>query len=188
MVIKEYNDRHKDAESNHLKLQQEAAYEARVIEKLRDNPGIPLLFGVMLKQKPVSLVLQFHGDGMESTTLYKAATRREITEIGQWKAIICKISDALQHIHDREFIRNDHKSNNVVLEKDANLQVNPVIIDFGKSVLAAKAKKPKAKPLCVRGQYANSFISPELVNGTGKPSVTTDMFALCFMIRSLYAI
>lgn len=97
MVIKEYNDQHKDAESNHLKLQQEAAYEARVIEKLGDNPGIPLLFGVMLKQKPVSLVLQFNGDATESTTLHKAAKRREITEIEQWKAIICKISDALQH-------------------------------------------------------------------------------------------
>ena len=56
VVIKEYNDRHKDAESNHLRLRQEAAYEARVIEKLEDNPGIPLLFGAMVKQKPVSLV------------------------------------------------------------------------------------------------------------------------------------
>lgn len=134
VVIKEYNNRHKDAECNHLKLQQEAAYETRVIEKLGDNPGILLLFGVMLKQKPVSLVLQFYGDGMESTSLYKAARRREITEIDQWKAIICKISDALQHIHDRKLIHNDLKSNNVVLEKDVNLQVNPVIIDFGKSV------------------------------------------------------
>ena len=42
------------------KLRREAAYEARVVQRLEDHPGIPLLFGVMLQQPVVALILQFH--------------------------------------------------------------------------------------------------------------------------------
>ena len=47
-------------------------------------------------------------------------------------------------------------------------------------------KKPNAKPVCMRGNYKNSYIAPELIDGTCKPSVKTDIFAFCFMIKSVY--
>lgn len=55
------------------RIRKEAAHEAQVIQRLGDHPGIPLLFVVMFKQQPLSIVLKFHGDGSESVTLYKAA-------------------------------------------------------------------------------------------------------------------
>lgn len=44
------------------KLRREAAHEARVIQHLGDHPGIPLLFGVMLQQCKVGIIMQFHGN------------------------------------------------------------------------------------------------------------------------------
>ena len=85
-------------------------------------------------------------------------------------------------------VHNDLKSNNVVLETKEGSRPNLVIIDFGKSVLAVKAKKPQAKPLYICDQYKDSYIAPGLINGTGKPSVNTDMFAFCFLIKIVYAI
>ena len=65
-------------------------------------------------------------------------------------------------------------------------QPSPVIIDFGKSVLAEKAKVPMAKAKHVGGHF--SYIAPELRNGTAKPSVSSDICSLAFMIKSLYKI
>ena len=45
-----------------------------------DHPRIPLLFGVMRKQQPVSIVLKFHGNGVKSLTLIKAAKEKKIVK------------------------------------------------------------------------------------------------------------
>ena len=100
IVIKEYKETANSPGHNQLlRLQREAAYEARVIQHLGDHPGIPLLFGVMLQQRPVSIVLKVHGQGDESLTVYKAATRSKIKHESEWKEILWNIADALEHIH-----------------------------------------------------------------------------------------
>ena len=65
-------------------------------------------------------------------------------------------------------------------------QLHPVIIDFGKSVLVEKAKSPVAKPAHVRDLYKDSYVAPELVDGTRKPSIASDVYALAFLIKSVY--
>ena len=70
MVIKEYKEKRHFSFSF---LQREARHEVQVLQQSGDHPGIPLLFGVVLKKKPVSLVLKYHGEGGESLTVYKAA-------------------------------------------------------------------------------------------------------------------
>ena len=182
VVVKEYKEKVQGGSTS--KLQREAINEAQIISQLGDHPGIPFLIGVMLK-KLVSLWLKFHGDGEESLTVYKAAKEGKIKEESQWKEILWHIADALQHIHHCSFIHNDLKSNNVVLEtKDGRKK--PVIIDFGKSVKEEKATKPKAKPLNARDGYKDSYIAPELIDGTGKPCANTDVFALCHLIKKVY--
>ena len=69
-MIKEYKEKRDFSFSF---LQREARHEAQVLQQLGDHPGIPLLFGVVLKKELVSLVLKYHGDGGESLTVYKAA-------------------------------------------------------------------------------------------------------------------
>ena len=58
----------------------------------------------------------------------------------------------------------------LVLEKREDEKLlHPDIIYFG--VLLKKAKAPVAKAKHVRDSYKNSYIAPELVDGTGKPSI-----------------
>ena len=61
--------------------------------------------------------------------------------------------------------------NNVVLERKEDKKLHPVIIDFGNSALLKKANAPVAKPKHVRNSCKNSYITPELVDRTGKPSI-----------------
>ena len=182
VVVKEYKEAAQGGSTS--KLQREAINEAQIIRHLGDHPGLPFLIGVMLK-KPVSIWLKFHGDGEESLTVYKAAKEGKIKEESQWKEILWHIADALQHIHNCGYIHNDLKSNNVVLETKEGRK-KPVIIDFGKSVKKEKAKKPKAKPLYARDGYKDTYIAPELIDGTGKPCTNTDVFALCYLIKKVY--
>lgn len=146
------------------------------------------MFGVILQRKPISILLKYHGVGDESLTVYKAAKNKEVVDLNQWKGIMCDIADALQHIHRCGYIHNDLKSNNVVLEIKDDRPPNPVIIDFGKSLLASKAKNPKAKPLYVREHHKDSYLAPKLIDGIGKPSINTDVFSLCFLIKRVYGI
>lgn len=55
VVIKDYNQRAAKESDNLSLMQKEARREANVLLKLADHPGIPLLFGVCLKKKPVSI-------------------------------------------------------------------------------------------------------------------------------------
>jgi len=183
-VVKEYKETAQGGST--AKLQRKAINETPIIRHLGDHPGIPFLIGVMLK-KPVSIWLKFHGDGEESLTVYKAAKEGKIKEESQWKGILWNVADALQHIHHCGYIHNDLKSNNVVLEtKDGRKK--PVMIDFRKSVKKEKAKKPKAKPLYARDGYKDTYIAPELIDGTGKPCTNTDVFALCHLIKKIYSL
>ena len=187
VVVKEYKSADSSTKGNSFeRRRKEAAHEAQVILELGDHPGIPLLFGAKSQQQPVSIMLKFHGNGSKSLTLLNAAKKRKIAK-EDWKKIFCDVADAMQHIHHCGYIQNDLKSNNVVFETTESSHPKSVIIYFRKSVLAAKAKKPNAKPLCMGVQYKNSYIAPELINGTCKPSVT-DIFSLCFLIKSVYGL
>ena len=94
--------------------------------------------------------------------------------------------DALHHVHGYGYVHNDLKANNVVLEKREDERLHPVLIDFGKSVSFDKAKNPAAKPAHMKGQYKDSYIAPELVDGTGKPSIKSDNYAFAFLVKTVY--
>lgn len=167
------------------RLRQAARHEARVIKQLGDHPGIPWLFGVCTTKMPVSIVMKFHNDGEEGVTIYKAAKDKKVAEAKKWNGIFLETSEALEHIHNCGYAHNDLKSNNVVLEKREDQHLHPVIIDFGNSVLLKKVKSPVAKPVHQRKAYQNSYIAPELSDGTGKPSVESDIYALAFLIKGV---
>ena len=185
VVIKEYKEKRDFSFSF---LQREARHEAQVLQQLGDHPGIPLLFGVVLKKKPVSLVLKYHGDGGESLTVYKAAKNSSVSEQKDWNRILHDTAVALDHIHMCGFTHNDLKCNNVVLEKREDQLLHPVIVDFGKSVAFTKAKIAVPKPSHLKGHYKNSYIVPELVDGTGKPSIESDVYSLTYLINKVYGL
>ena len=40
----------------------------------------------------------------------------------------------------------------------------------------------------MKDQYKNSYIAPELIDGTEKPSINSDVYSLALMIKSVYGI
>lgn len=188
VVIKQYNDKGRPGDERLSFLQKQAKHKANVLLQLGDHPGIPLFFGVCLKEKPVSTVLKFHGDGRESLTLYKTAKTKLISEQKIWNRILVDTDEALDHIHSCGYAHNDLKSNNVVLEKREDERLHCVIIDFGNSVMLCKARNPPPKPAHLRAHYKDSYIAPELIDGTGKPSIKSDIYALAFLVKTVYNI
>lgn len=89
-------------------------------------------------------------------------------------------------MHRCGYAHNDLKADNIVLERGEDERLHPVIIDFGKSVAFSEAKNPPPKPEHLKSMYKDSYIAPELVNGTGKPSVTSDVYSLAFLVKKLY--
>ena len=61
----------------------------------------------------------------------------------------------------------------------------PVIVNFGKSVVFGKAKNAIPKPWHMKGHYKNSCIAPKLVDGTGRPSVESDVYSLDYLINTV---
>ena len=80
------------------------------------------------------------------------------------------------------------KANNIVLEKRQDKCLHSVTTDFGKSVALSKAKNPVPKPSYLKDQYKNSYIALEIIDGTGKHSIDSDVYSLAFMIKSVYGI
>jgi len=100
--------------------------------------------------------------------------------------IFREVEGAWEPIHSCGFIHNDLNSNNVVSEQREG-QPSPVIIDFGKSVLAEKAKstngesKTHQKPLFLHRSRTSKWHS----KGFREQRY---LFPDLFMIKSLYKI
>jgi len=48
-----------------------------------------------------------------------------------------------------------------------------------------KSKKPVPKPEHLRKQFENGYIAPELVDGSSKPCVETDVYSLAYLVKSV---
>ena len=87
-----------------------------------------------------------------------------------------KVIGALDHVHGLGVIHCDLKADNVFYCMSDFLQ--PVIIDFGKSVYACSAKKfvlTKAKKAEYRQNHKH--ITSDLVDGLVKPSPASDLYS-----------
>ena len=135
VVVKEL--RREEAEA---RVAQEVTYEARILNKPSDHPGPPLLVEVCTERTHYRLIMQFHGN-QESTsyTISTVLSKKRIPNKMTWTRIIAKTAGALALIHEKSFLHNDLKSNNVVIDNRDGVY-NPVAIDFKKSVLMSGAR------------------------------------------------
>lgn len=175
VAVKEYLDN--DGQKKLPDLQKAARHEASMILKLGDHKGLPFLFGVCIKQKPIKIVLLYHGDHNTNLTLYDATKANPLMDIKTWYDIFGMVADALQHVHIRGIIHNDLKSNNVVLEKLGDARYNPVIIDFGCSVEESLAKRRSP-----RLNFRDHYIAPEVMKGSAPPTVSSDVYSFGKMV------
>ena len=120
---------------------------------------IPMLLGVQLEKKPVSLVMQFIGQNNKSITVFKLLFdpqyEHQALEMSTktWLRICYDITDALDHMHQRGYLHCDLKSNNVLVAENKGF-----LIDFGK---VCSISRPKAK----KYQALYRHIAPEVLKG-----------------------
>ena len=71
---------------------------------------IPLLLGVQLDKKPISLIMQFIGENSQSITVFKllfdSLYQHQASEMSTktWLCICYDITDALDHMHQRGYL------------------------------------------------------------------------------------
>ena len=82
--------------------------------------------------------------------------------------------------HERGFLHNDLKSNNVVIDGSEN---KPVIIDFGKSCKIVKARLRKANIK----KWMNKFphIAPE-IHRSERQFIASDVFSFGYLVTPLF--
>jgi serine/threonine protein kinase len=106
--------------------------EALFLPKL-SHICIPLLLGVQLDKKPISLIMQFIGENSQSITvfelLFDPQYQHQASEMPTktWLCICYNIIDALDHMHQRGYLHCGLKSNNVLVA-----HIKGYLIDFGK--------------------------------------------------------
>lgn len=175
----------KDAEQ---RVREELKYEARIINKLGDHPGLPLLYGICSEQPPYRLVMQFHGEkDCSSLTIASALVKKTISDAATWITVIREVTDALDHVHRVGFLHNDVKSNNVVLD-NASAKYQPVLIDFGKSLPVSGCRGPRTMSTETQRRYKKQYphIAPEIVAGTAGQTYASDVFSIGFMGKVIF--
>ena len=105
---------------------------------------------------------EFHALRSESVTLFKAASEKVIQDVAMCANILKQTCEILMFIHERGFLHNDLKSNNVVIDGSEN---KPVIIDFGKSCKIVKARLRKPKVNIEKSMNKFPHIAPEIHRG-----------------------
>ena len=87
-------------------------------------------------------------------------------------------------IHERGFLHNDLKSNNVVIDGSEN---KPVIIDFGKSCKIVKARLRKPKVNIEKSMNKFPHIAPEILCGERQSIASrTCLIIIIIIIKSLF--
>jgi serine/threonine protein kinase len=132
------------------------------------------------------MVTQFHGVNGKCVTLTNAHKTPMWTELTQLARIFIDISEALKYVHDKGFLHNDIKGDNVIITGTQILNFHPVLIDFGKCRRIEDAKQyslNKQEQKHHRNRYWH--IAPELVSGTHKQSYKSDVYSFGVMMKSV---
>ena len=141
-----------------------------------------MIFGVVTKSLPFCLVTQFHGVKETSLTLHQAANTNMLTPTS-CISIFKKICVALSQVHLKGYLHNDLKANNVVLERArVSDEFNPVVIDFGKSVIASSVQAYGNVNDLERS--TKHYLAPE-VRTERRYSVASDMYSLGRMLKAI---
>lgn len=156
----------------------EHIYQEAYYMQLFSHRCVPHLLGVQVKSKPYSIIMEFLGYGLESMTIYKLLYDKQFEHVrsvmsqGDWFRVCYDITDALNHLHEKEYLHCDLKTNNVLVCKKKGY-----LIDFGK---VRKIGNLTAK------KYSSFYahIAPEVLNGH-PASTASDIYSLGKMIAAI---
>ena len=131
-----------------------------MINHVGDHRPLPVLYGQVTKGEKLKLVTQFHEEKGQILTLLTAIKKKKLDK-PLWLDIVKETCERFRHVHIREILHNDLKSNNVVLKKQNEVQWNPVIINLGKARLITDPKlllflTASSQKLYVRTHYQDN--------------------------------
>ena len=139
---------------------------------------IPLLLGIQLEKKPVSLIMEFIGENSKSITVFKLLFDPHCEHLASemstetWLCICYDITDALDHMHQRGYIHCDLKTNNVLVAQNKGF-----LIDFGK---VCEISRPKAK----KYKEVYKHIAPEVLKGF-PVTPASDIYSLGRVLKAI---
>ena len=121
--------------------------------------------------------MEFYGIDGHSITLADAAKENILGDLKLWADALMHCSEAINHLHQRNYIHCDLKPDNVVFNKVGEDYL-PVIIDFGKMKKVNFAQKKKLSEREKETYYKyHKHIAPEVVEGKQPPSKASDIYA-----------
>ena len=118
---------------------QQLLREAYFLHKAGSHRNIPHLFGV--KKSSNAIVMSYHSIEGSALSLYEAYSKNKLICTTQWVKHITTCAKTISHLHDRNIIHNDIKMDNFVFGTTSNVQVEPILVDFGKSCFLGQGKK-----------------------------------------------
>jgi serine/threonine protein kinase len=101
------------------------------------HPNIPQLLDVKITTKPHSLIMQFIGEDIKSSTVHQllqdSNAQRSPLSLAEWISVCIDIVEGVKHLQSKGYLHCDLKTNNVLVFKQRGF-----VIDFGKVCLATK--------------------------------------------------
>ena len=150
--------------------------------------NLPLLHGINVEVKPFFIATQYYGnDKFEGTTLYNLLKKDPATlpPSEKWLHIITQTADALCHLHSKDVLHNDVKTDNIVIYNNPSGFMSPILIDFGKACLLSEAKvKSLSKEERSRYRMHHKHIAPVVVDAY---TVKSDVYSFAIAICSVYS-
>ena len=131
------------------------------------------------------MVTQFHGINGKCVTMSKASKTGLFKDQGEWTKIFRETAEALLFVHDKKYLHNDIKGDNVIIITD-NSGFHAVLIDFGKACSIGNGKQYKLTKK-QKEMYHKCYlhIAPELVRGTHTQSVASDVYSFGMLMYSI---
>lgn len=173
-------------------------YEAKVMTHLScGHPNLPLFIGVYDHKeccKPL-LVMKFYSVGGKRLTLHKHLQDHYKSHLNkpikQWAHILVGVCNGLIAIHQKGYLHNDLKCDNVVLSdcipsSGISPSVWPIIVDFGKARCMQSPRRYKLTEIEKKEYHEKySHLAPELVSGLCPQSASTDVYSLGHIIKKV---
>ena len=177
--------------------------EAAILASLT-HPYLPLLFGICTRSHPYRIIIQFHGINSETITLHRELREHTLGVTGPmaWLIICMQLLQAVEHVHNRESLHNDIKSDNILITSapygstvgksiagpstESQDKVHIVLIDFGKATPVSASRRYNLSE-AEKVDYMVKFphIAPELVGGKNKQSIYSDMYSVGKVFQKL---
>ena len=152
------------------------------------HPHVPYLFGVSLRSRPYSIVMQYHGLSQHSISFTFSSALYDKQPRDDWFILIVQVIEGVRYLHeDANVLHNDFKCDNIIIcdsfknssRSSPLVQFQALIVDFGKACTIDCAYKYCLSPVEI-AEYTRLYthMAPEVIEGVTCQTKNSDMFSV----------